>query len=140
MNTSLTFSLHEMVYRMDELADQLLAGKFQISFRKFHVLTVLASCEPTSQANLALCIGQSPAAISKSIALLVEDGFVEVRTDPRHARTNIVTLTSEGRELARESALFLESEFSQIVQSAGVDQSTYIATTNAINHQLENRG
>lgn len=136
MDSSITFAIHEMVWLMDSLADRLLRQKYDIGFRKFHLLAVLAGCQPTTQTNLAKCMGYSPAAISKSIGSLVDEKLIKITVNPDHQRKNVVVLTAKGQALITECIAYLETEFITIVNQSGVDINQYISDTLAIKHIL----
>jgi DNA-binding MarR family transcriptional regulator len=136
MHSSLTFSLHEMISIMDHIAHELVKKRYQISFRKFYVLAVLASCEPSTQAFLAECMGQSPAAISKSVAVLEADGYVSVNDDPSHGRKNLVSLTEKGRELVADAEQYLEKAFLAKLTITEKELSEYLRITLKMRDQL----
>ena len=123
---------------MDSAANQLLKQRFDITFAKFYVLTILGSCEPTTQANLAKILGQSAAAVSNSIAILEKDGLVTVSVDPSHKRKNVVNLTETGSKLVEEASVFLEEQFFEAINGVKVDIRSYIRDTLILRDSLEN--
>jgi DNA-binding MarR family transcriptional regulator len=136
MHGSLTFALHEMITIMDHMAHDMLKQRYGISFRKFYVLAVLASCEPSTQAFLAECMGQSPAAISKSVAVLESEGYIEVNDDPTHGRKNLVSLTEKGKQLVRDAEVFLEATFLEKLTLTENELTEYLRITIKMRDQL----
>jgi DNA-binding MarR family transcriptional regulator len=136
----LTFDIHKVVWQMDAMADHMLMERFGITFSKFHVLVVLESIQPTTQAELALCVGHSTAAISKSLATLKAENLVTISSDPHHGRKNIVQLTPAGTELVQKASSFLEKEFVHMLRESGIDVEAYTASTSAIKQTLTKGG
>lgn len=137
MQTSFTYSIHGMIWLMDAIANQQLKTKYDITFRKFYVLAVLSSCQPSTQANLASYLGQSTAAVSKSLTVLEKDCLVSVTADPEHKRKNIIQLTEKGMALTTQASQELELLLHQHLGETTVNMKQYTTDTQIIMNKLE---
>jgi len=129
----LTFLLHDVVWKIDAEADQILKAEHGLSFAKFYILAVLYSCQPTTQADLATCLMYSPAAVSKALQPLQEDGLVEVGPHPTHARKNLVSLTPKANALVAQCTTQLEGLFVRRIEEAGLNPEVLRNNLNIIN-------
>jgi DNA-binding MarR family transcriptional regulator len=137
MKNSFSYSIHGMIWLMDSMANQLLKEKYDITFRKFYVLAVLSSCQPTTQANLADYLGQSTAAVSKSLTILEAEGLVTITVNPDHKRHNVVQLTKQGAQLTQEASMYLEELLQQHFAETGVNLQQYTKDTVTLRNRLE---
>ncbi len=136
MQDSFTYSIHKLVWLMDAVANDLLKDNFNITFPKFYVLAVLSTCQPTTQANLAFFLKQSPAAVSNSVAILEREGLVSITKNINHKRQNIVSLTEAGAQLNAAASKFLEEHFFDGIKNLNVNIDEYIKQTVALHDGL----
>lgn len=93
---------HRLVFGLDRAADAILA-RHGASFRQFLVLTIIGHCSrDLSQRAVADFLALTPAAVSRTIDSLVEDGLAERGEDRTSRRAHRIRLTAAGKkELAR---------------------------------------
>ena len=120
MNTEITFAIHEVVWMMDLVADDILKEHLGISFTTGRMLMVVSSLQPCSQRQLADCLWVSAPAITKSLPTYVESGWIHVEVDPKQPRRNFLRLTAEGQKLADSCKTILEDEFRRMLEHSGV--------------------
>lgn len=132
----LSFVLHEMVCLMDALADRHLKKHHNISFKKFLVLAILHSCQPATQAKLAAALGYSPAAVSRSLSILEQEGYVQILDDPKHGRRNRVTLTIAGDKLVRVCGTELDELFHMIIGRSSPQMEAFAQEALSLRNKL----
>ncbi|QNO38371.1 winged helix-turn-helix transcriptional regulator [Protaetiibacter sp. SSC-01] len=104
-------TLHELVYRIDGFAEELVREHFGISYSQYHFLAVTSTLDEPDVTTLAECLMVSKAAVSKRLDGLVKDGWIELGSDPHHARRVIVNLTPTAQRLVGDATAMLEREF-----------------------------
>jgi DNA-binding MarR family transcriptional regulator len=72
-----------------------------VSLATYKVLLELINQEEVLQHELAWDAGMDPAAISRLVRTMAEEGYVTTRIDPSDKRQRFVSLTKKGRELER---------------------------------------
>lgn len=111
IGTQLAVTLHELVYRVDGFADELVRRHFGVSYSQYHFLAVTSTLDRPDVTTLAECLMVSKAAVSKRLAGLVADDLITIGSDPAHARRVIVDLTPKAVELVTGATAMLEREF-----------------------------
>lgn len=132
MSGFLTLAIHELVWRMDESADGILQHELGINFQSAQVLMILKSHQPMSQRHLASCLGQTPAAITRSLPTYVAQGWVEVIVDPKQPRRNLLSLTPEGEALTAKCWHVLETAFDELLRAQNVDGDAFISQVRSL--------
>jgi DNA-binding MarR family transcriptional regulator len=96
-------------------------SRFALSPQQFWMLIALREAPGPSQAELAQRIRSDAPAVSRTLASLLERGFVRAEPDPRDRRRTRVLLTERGERLAAEVAFVAEEVRSAVVDgmSAG---------------------
>lgn len=89
-------NLHKTVFMFDRFADRLLAESMGGTFSQFMVLIGIAQCPGLSQQKIALFLNLTPAAVSRQIDTLAEEGLISRAQDPESRRSHVVHLTPKG--------------------------------------------
>ena len=113
IGTGLAVTLHELVYRIDTFAEQLLRDGYGIGYSHYHFLAVASTLDSPDVTTLAECLMVSKAAVSKRLDPLAADGWITLGTDPTHARRVIIELTPKARQLVIDATGTLEREFAE---------------------------
>lgn len=121
---------------MDAAADEILKSHLGIDFSSARVLMILKSGQPMSQRALAGCLGQTPAAVTRSLPEFVRSGWIEISVDPKQPRRNLLTLTETGEALASRCWEILENSFSELAKAAQVDLTMLLGQIRALNSRL----
>lgn len=100
MPSHVTLSLGNLATSIAEVSDQILMLRFGIPYRKARVLMALIELQPCGQAAIARRIGVDPAIMTRTLPDFVNEGLIEIETDPTQPRRNLVKLTASGMELA----------------------------------------
>lgn len=89
-------NLHKTVFMLDRFADRLLAEAMGGTFSQFMVLMGIAQCPGLSQQKIAQFLNLTPAAVSRQVDTLSEEGLISRKQDPESRRSHIVDLTPAG--------------------------------------------
>lgn len=136
MQHSPTYTLHKLVFTLDHVGDKILQSNYGISQKRALFLIVLHGKGPMTQHSLAVALGYSDPAVSSMLIELAKEGYVDVTPSPEHGRKRIVSLTTKGSQLAQEGASFLDTQFTALLESAGVDVDHYNELTERIYQAL----
>lgn len=140
MSHDLTFALHALVDRLDRSADQILQAEFELSYRQFLALTVLAELGQGSQRSLAHALGVTEPSASRMVGVLSKAGLVQVEPDPQGGNRRRVSLTPDGQQTARRARAVLEELFAHLVDVSGVPYRAYLAHTRSLIEALDTAG
>ena len=110
LGSGIAVTLHQLVYRIDQLADRRVRERFGVSYSQFHFLAVTTTIERPDVTTLAECLGVTKAAVSKRLDGLVADGLITRAADPGNARRVLIALTPRAVDLVREATELLEGE------------------------------
>lgn len=136
MKTQLAFTIHEMAWLIDNIADDLLRTCLGISFSTGRFPMIASEHEPCSQRELADYVWVSPAAVTKALPSLVQQGWVVIQVDPKQPRRNFVSLTEAGRKMAASCRAVLELEFQTLLETSGVDLGSVTKAIQSIHSAL----
>ncbi|MWB99861.1 MarR family winged helix-turn-helix transcriptional regulator [Agromyces seonyuensis] len=136
----LTVTLHELVDRIDSIADAALREHVGIGYSWFEFLAILANNESDGHPDLtelASCLHVSKAAVSKRLPAFLEAGYVLAQPDPANARRLVLRLTDEGRALVARSMPVLADAFESEVAGLPLDLGRLNAELTALVHHLD---
>ncbi|MFZ2556097.1 MAG: MarR family transcriptional regulator [Minisyncoccia bacterium] len=109
-------NLHKTVFMLDRFADRLLAEKMGGTFSQFMVLMGIAQCPGLSQQRIAEFLNLTPAAVSRQIDTLSEEGLIKREQDPDSRRSHVVNLTPAGTSRLELMKTTLLQSFGEKVQ------------------------
>lgn len=89
---------------MQKQADRGLVKESGITTAQFGVLSVIANGEEVTQKDVATRLGLNQSAITAMVRRLMEMGFVERKGSKTDGRTKILSLTSEGRLICKNTS------------------------------------
>lgn len=138
MQQSLTFDLHALTARLDRAADRILQAEFQLSYRRFLTLVVLAELGSASQRTLAQALAVSEPSLSRMTGVLARTELLAVSPDPAGGNRRRLCLTPQGKELVERCRDLLERSFSSLVEDSSVPYAEYSRHTRALLTALEN--
>lgn len=118
MTERITVTLHELVSRLDAYADAVLKQKYGVTFSQFRALATLDSLGRSSITELADCLVQTKAAVSKRVPEFVRDGWMTTSGDPANARRVMLELTPAAKELVATAGGELDGVFTSMLQAA----------------------
>lgn len=128
---SLAHDLHLLVALMDRRADALLQGAgSELSYARFLVLLHVSEGRGMTQRDLSERLGTSEAAVSRMVAGLARDGFVDVARGPGNRRS--LSLTPHGGAALTVAGEVLGDGFDRAVRSTGTDPAALAATVRTI--------
>jgi len=142
MHTSrITFTLNELVYVLNSIADRRLRANYGLTYSQFLFLVTLMSQNNPTPSYLAECLGVSRAAVSQRLAWFQKRNLLRVSKVSGNEKNLSLSLTREGQALSTESADFLEKEFRVLFEGAAfVDLDKLDTTLGQIKtHLLKNQ-
>jgi DNA-binding MarR family transcriptional regulator len=129
MSDELAVTLHEIVYAMDSVADEVLRKNFGVDVGLFVFLTPLANTT-MDITRLAESLHLTRAAVSKRVPVLERDGWLTTASDPNHGRRVLLSLTPKGAELIGAGTAILTRAFNTVVDAVN-------GNGEALNSQLQ---
>lgn len=120
MTPRITAHLHELVFAMDALSNDVLTTRFGADHGLFVFLNPLLD-ETLDVTRLAERLNLTKAAVSKRVPLLERDGWVSTTSDPTHGRRVLVSLTPRGRALVTEAGALLGERFASVLEGLSID-------------------
>jgi DNA-binding MarR family transcriptional regulator len=128
MTGSLSFDLHVLTARLDRAADRILRAELDQPYRRFLALLLVGEGAPTQRA-LAERLGVTEPSTSRMVAVLADEGLVEVTADPAGGNRRRLALTPAGKERVEACRSVLEGRFADLVARSGVPYADYAAHT-----------
>jgi DNA-binding MarR family transcriptional regulator len=121
--------LHRVVFLLAEAARRNDTDLGGLTYSQMRLLGALEDIEPATQHRLAQAMSVSDPAISRALRPLEADGFVEVRTDPDHARRRLVSLTEAGRAAYHRGGRPAYDQLRKLLVEAGFPYERYVDDT-----------
>jgi DNA-binding MarR family transcriptional regulator len=98
--TDLSENLGRLTRTLTRIRERFLAqARHNVEYSADLLISCLASHGPMRSGALAEVVRSDPSTISRQVASLVRDGYVERRADPRDGRASLLAVTSTGTEL-----------------------------------------
>jgi len=136
VNNELAVQLHQLVWRMDRKADQVLRRDYDLPLSWGRLLITLAKTGPLTQHDLALRLSHSDPAISRQLERMSESGLLTVTVHPSHRRKRLVDLTSLGREMVIQASSTLDELLQSDMIRAGIDIQRFADCVAALAEEL----
>jgi DNA-binding MarR family transcriptional regulator len=96
--------------------------------RAAHVLiSTLATYGPMRAGALAEAVGSDPSTVSRQIAGLVRDGFVERQADQQDGRVSVLRATAAGEEIYREQRRLRYQHYARILSGWSAADAVLLA-------------
>lgn len=131
MTGSLTFDLHVLTARLDRAADRILRAELDLPYRRFLALLLVGEGAPT-QRVLAERLGVTEPSTSRMVAVLREQGLLDVGPDPAGGNRRRLALTRAGKERVEACRDLLEARFAGVVAGTGLPYAAYAEHTRAL--------
>jgi len=103
--------LHRTTFLMDKAAEKTLQDKVGIGLSQFLTLMQMSSGQHC-QRELASALGVTPAAISRQVSNLIDQGFLQKIEHENDRRFEFLILSPAGKKTFAKATEVLESEFS----------------------------
>ena len=128
---SFAHELHLLVALMDRRADALLQRSgCELSYARFLVLLHVSEGDGMTQRDLSTRLGTSEAAVSRMVAGLARDGYVDVARGTGNRRR--LSLTPHGGLALTAAGEALGDGFDRLVRSSGTDPGALAASVRAL--------
>jgi DNA-binding MarR family transcriptional regulator len=136
VRASLSYELHKLTARLDGAADGLLRREEGVSYARFLALLAVRETEG-SQRELARWLGQTEASTSRMVAVLADEGLLEVGRFEGGGNRRRLGLTGAGAQMVERCGCLLEGRFEDLVDRAGVSYMSYQRHTRRLLDQLD---
>ncbi len=125
-----------MTVLLDRAADVILRREEGISYARFLALFAVRETNG-SQRDLARWLGQTEASTSRMVAILADEGLVEVARLEGGGNRRRLQLTTSGAKLVGRCGCLLESRFEELIHRSGVPMVSYQRHTRLLLRVLE---
>lgn len=132
MDLSLSRGLHTLVSTLDRAADRILRDDHRIGYSQFLLLYAVREVGAGTQREVALWLGGTEGAVSRSLRALATQGLVQIRASAMPGHRKEVTLTPTGADLVELAGADLESRLAAVVADADVDYAVYSEQTSRL--------
>ncbi len=114
---SLVYKIHQIVYTLDEVADQLLISKFGITYNEFMVLNLIFNYPEINQQSLASVFRIGRSAISQRLSKLEKKDLIKRKLNINSKRDKNLSLTKKGLDLFQKTSQLLNQSSQQVFAS-----------------------
>ncbi|HUD07323.1 MAG TPA: MarR family winged helix-turn-helix transcriptional regulator [Candidatus Saccharimonadales bacterium] len=97
--------------------DQILLEQLGIGNTQFKIMEVIYSNPKPKQKFIAFALGQTEAAISRQIRVLVKMGVIRMVIDSRNRRVHMAILTQKGHRMTEAASDIIEKYYSPFLKS-----------------------
>ncbi|TDD63302.1 MarR family transcriptional regulator [Kribbella antibiotica] len=139
MDDGLADLLHRVVLMIGESARRRTEDTDGLTYSQLRLLGTVEDIQPATQHQLAQAMAVSDPAISRALKPLEAAGYVQVVTDPDHARRRLVTITETGRKVFHNSGKPLVEELRKHLVASGFPYERYLQDTNQLAELLKPR-
>ncbi len=120
---SIAFTIHQVVFLLDKLADKTLQQKLNLTHSQFLILMALNYNPDVSQAKIAQYLELTEAAVSRQIEILIEKKMIAGQENKNNRRENILSLTKSGQDKLHEAFHVLDNKYQEIFKVIGKSDS-----------------
>ena len=133
---SLAHELHLLVALMDRRADALLQRSgCELSYARFLVLLHVSEGEGMTQRDLSTRLGTSEAAVSRMVAGLARDGYLDIARGVGNRRS--LSLTPAGGGALTAAGEVLGDGFDRLVKASGTDPQALASSVRTVVSALQ---
>jgi len=136
MTRGLSYELHKLTARLDRVADGLLAREQGISYARFIALFAVGETNG-SQRDLAKWLGQTEPSTSRMVAVLADEGLLEVTRFQGTGNRRRLRLTDSGAQLVERCGRVLEGRFEELIRRSGIPYESYQLHTQQLLRELD---
>jgi DNA-binding MarR family transcriptional regulator len=111
------YKLHQIVYILDLMADQILKAQLGISYDDFMLLNLIYNYPTNNQQQLSTFLRIGKSALSQRIAKLVGSNLINRKTDKDSRRENRLSLTKKGEKIILKAGKILSKNSDPIFQN-----------------------
>jgi len=97
--------------------------QYALKLREIRVLTAIASCDKAAYASyLSNLLRQDPATITRSLIVLIDQGYVESEEDSKDARSKLLKTTQKGSDAADHFLDIFKKMIGTVVDISGAER------------------
>jgi DNA-binding MarR family transcriptional regulator len=117
MSVQLYWHIHQLAFRLEKRADELLRMNTPIGFAQYKVLAAVGRNTLIKQNVVAELLNQTEASISRQVHILEKKQLLTIGTVMGNRRARELALTELGEETLRSSERIIDEVQSNILQS-----------------------
>ena len=108
------FLLQHLSAKLGKQNDLILQEELGIGYSQFKLLVVIQWQPSLGQKKIAKKLSQTEASISRQIKLMLDDGLLQITTDPKDRRNHFTNLTPRGERIAKQAKGLLMEYYASI--------------------------
>lgn len=108
------FLLQHLSAKLGKQNDLILQEELGIGYSQFKLLVVIQWQPSLGQKKIAKKLSQTEASISRQIKLMLDDGLLQITTDPKDRRNHFTNLTPRGERIAKQAKELLMEYYASI--------------------------
>jgi DNA-binding MarR family transcriptional regulator len=132
---SIGYLLNHVSFVLGRQSDQVLQERLGIGFSQFKIMKTLQKSPHIQQKQIAECLGQTEASISRQIKLLQEQGLLQTVRRAENRREHITTLTAKGDRYTDEAISVLNDYLEPMFTGLSEKQQAVLLESLQILHQ-----
>ena len=98
-----TYRLSQLQSKLNTQGTHVLRKHCGLSLVQWRIIAILKLSAPTNSAALVRSVGMDAGLLSRNLKTLIRDGLVCAQTNPDDQRQQIVSLTTKGEQLYRDT-------------------------------------
>lgn len=110
-NYDLQQSINRLKFALERSSNQQMVDTFGWGSSHFRLLVAIAHSKNADQTSIAKELGQTKAAVSRQIKLLIDKKMVKQMVNPKNRRQNILTITPFGQEQTMKAKQLIKKSF-----------------------------
>lgn len=114
--------MHHLASVLSRQSDEALQQRLGIGFSQFKILMCLGEGGVVRQRQIAECLGQTEASVSRQIRLLHDKGLLKSAVSPTNRREHITDLTAKGQRIVSEAFIILNEYHQPLFDRLGSSQ------------------
>lgn len=129
------YLLNHVSFVLGRQSDQVLQERLGIGFSGFKIMSTLQKSPHIQQKQVAECLGQTEASISRQIKLLKNQGLLQSVRRAENRREHITTLTAKGDRYTDEATSILKEYHAPMFEGLNEKQHAALLKSLQILHQ-----
>lgn len=130
-NFDLQQSISHLKFVLERSSNQILTDVFGWGSSHFRLLVTIAHSTETDQTDIAKELGQTKAAVSRQIKLLINEDLVSQTVNPKNRRQNQLKVTAKGRKQLIKAKQLMKNNFKK--QFSSLDSDVIKRTVSLLN-------
>lgn len=123
-------AINRLKFALERASNQQLVDSFGWGSSHFRLLVAIAHSNNADQTSIAQELGQTKAAVSRQIKLLIDEALVSQTENPKNRRQNILSVTAKGKKQLMKAKQLMKLNFKNTFSN--LDPDTIRKTINLL--------